>query len=84
MPNPDLDKLFAAATVELIEAFTKLRQTVTKAFNQEPTMPRTPENERERYAAALVTGGGPACGLERVCGLTGMVGCPGRRAPPVT
>src|SRR5580704_1359872 len=41
-----------------------------------------------RFAASrarlFVAGGGPACGLERVCGLTGMVGCPGRRAPPVT
>src|SRR5262252_9157717 len=38
----------------LIEAFSKLRQGLTTTFTQEPTLPRTPENERERMAAALV------------------------------
>jgi hypothetical protein len=38
----------------LNEAFSKLRQGLTTTFTQEPTLPRTPENERERVAAALV------------------------------
>jgi hypothetical protein len=43
----DPDELFT-------EAFSYLRQGLAKAFNQDPTLPRTVENERERIAAAVL------------------------------
>jgi hypothetical protein len=57
MADPDHDKLFAAATVGVIEAFVKFRQDITKALNQDPTLPLSPEHERELYAAVLIAAG---------------------------
>jgi hypothetical protein len=57
MADPDHDKLFAAATVGVIEALVKFRQDITKALNQDPTLPLSPEHERELYAAVLIAAG---------------------------
>jgi hypothetical protein len=44
----------ATAKSKFIKATTSLHRTVTQAFAQEPDDPRTPFNERERHAAALM------------------------------
>jgi hypothetical protein len=54
MADPDHDEPFRAATAGLVEAFVRLRQSITKALNQNPTLPLTLEDERELHATVLV------------------------------